>query len=96
MTKFGDVFSKGVGALGQIADATRTFKNVQDSPRVAALIKPQAAAIADAVEGVTAIAKAPKKGGVSVGFKIGSPDPMPGQQGMPGGWQGQVVLTWWF
>ena len=31
---------------------------------------------------------------MSFGFKIGSPDALPGQEGMPCGVQGQVVFTY--
>jgi hypothetical protein len=89
-------FSKGLQAAGKIAEATRSLNNLNDVPKVAALIKPHVAAVEDAVEAVSGIAKAPKKGGMSFGFKIGSPDPLPGQQGIPGGAQGQVVFTWVF
>jgi hypothetical protein len=66
-----------------MADATRRFNSIGDVRKVGALIKPNVSAVEDAVDAVSGIAKAPKKGGMSFGFKIGSPDPMPGQQGMP-------------
>jgi hypothetical protein len=36
------------------------------------------------------------KGGVSFGFKLGSPQPGPGEQNMPAGVQGTVVFSYVF
>jgi hypothetical protein len=96
LSTLGKVFSEGEKSIGKMADATRSFNNISDVGKVGALIKPNVSAVQDAVDAVSGIAKAPKKGGMSFGFKIGSPDPGPGQQGMPGGVQGQVVFTYVF
>jgi hypothetical protein len=96
LSSLGKVFTEGERAVGKMADATRSFNNLNDTSRIGALIKPNAAAVQDAVEAVSGIANAPKKGGASFGFKLGSPDAGPGQQGMPGGVQGSLVFTYVF
>jgi hypothetical protein len=96
LTTLGTVFTKAEQAVGSIAEATKSFNNLSDTVKVAALIKPQVTAVQDAVEAVKGIADAPKKGGASFGFKFGSPDPGPGQQGMQGGVQGQIVFSYTF
>ena len=96
LSSLGKVFSEGEKAIGKMADATRSFNNISDTSKIGALIKPHAAALQNAVEAVGGIANASKKGGPSFGFKMGSPDPMPGEQGMPGGIQGQIVFTYVF
>jgi hypothetical protein len=55
-----------------------------------------AAAIEKAVEAAAGLAKADKKGGPSFGFKLGSPEPGPGEQGMPKGVQETLVFTYHF
>ncbi len=92
----GKVFSEGEKAVGKIAAATKDLNSISDVGKVGALIKPSVSAVQDAVEAVSGIAKANPKGGTSFGFKFGSPDPLPGQQGIPGGVQGQVVWTYVF
>lgn len=92
----GKVFTEGERAIRGMAEATQSFSNIQDATKVAALMKPHATALQSAVEAVSGIAKADKKGGPSFGFKLGSPDPMPGQEGIPPGIQGQVVFTYRF
>jgi hypothetical protein len=96
LTTLGTVFTKGEKAVIKIAEATSTFQNLNDVRNLAALIKPHVDAAQDAVDALTGIAKAPQKGGPSFGFKIGSPEPGPGQQGMPGGFQATGVFTWVF
>jgi hypothetical protein len=96
LSSLGKVFSEGERAVGKMADATRSFNNISDASKIGALIKPNAAAVQDAVDAVSGIVKAPKKGGASFGFKLGSPEPGPGQQGIPGGVQGSVVFTYVF
>ena len=96
LSTLGTVFTEGEKALGKMADATRSFTNISDVAKVGALIKPHVAAVQDAVDAVSGIANAPRKGGASFGFKLGSPDPGPGQQGIPGGVQGSVVFTYVF
>ena len=96
MSTLGSVFTEGERAIGKMADATRSFTNIGDAAKVGALIKPHVGAVQDAVEAVSGIADAPRKGGTSFGFKLGSPDPGPGEQGIPRGVQGSVVFTWVF
>jgi len=89
-----NVYTEGEKAIWKMADATRRFTNIGDVAKVGALITPHVAAIGDAVDAVNGIADTPRKGGASLGFKLGSPDPGPGEQGIPGGLQGLLVLTW--
>ena len=96
LSTLGTVFTEGERAIGKMVDATRSFTNIGDAAKVGALIKPHLGAVQDAVDAVSGIADAPKKGGASFGFKLGSPDPGPGEQGMPRGLQGSVVFTWVF
>lgn len=51
--------------------------------------------VTGAVDAVKSIAKKPAKD-ISFGFTLGSPDPMPGETGMPRGIQGTATLTLWF
>lgn len=90
------VFKEGEKAIGKMADATRDFSNVSDAGKIGALIKPHSAALQEAVNAASGIAKASKKGGASFGFSLGSPEPGPGEQGMPGGVQGTLVFTYVF
>jgi len=96
MATLSQVFSKGLQAVGQIADATRSFNTLSDVSKVAGLIKPYVSSVEDAVDALQGIAETPRTGGISFGFKIGSPDPLPGQQGMPGGVVAEAVFTWVF
>ena len=96
LSSLGKVFSEGEKAIVRMADATRSLSDVSDARRIGALIKPHAAAVQGAVEATSGIAKASKKGGPSFGFKVGSPEPGPGEQGIPGGVQGTVVFTYVF
>lgn len=96
LSTLGTVFSEGVDAIGKVADATRSLQSLKDISKVGSLIKPQVAKLQDAVDAASGLAKADKQGGPSFAFKFGSPTPMPGQQGMPGGVQGTVVFTYVF
>jgi hypothetical protein len=96
LSSLGEVFTKGEKAVWKMADATRGFSNISDARRIGALIKPEAAAVQGAVEAASGIAKASKKGGPSFGFKVGSPEPGPGEQSIPAGVQGTVVFTYVF
>ena len=96
LSTLGKVFTEGERAVGKMADATRSFTNIGDVAKVGALIKPNVGAVQDAVDAVSGIADAPKKGGASFGFKIGSPDPGPGDTGIPRGDQGSIVFTYVF
>jgi hypothetical protein len=96
LSSLGKVFREGENAIGQMAEATRSFSDINDASKVGALIKPHADALKGAVEAFSGIAKASKKGGASFGFKLTSPEPGPGEQGIPGGVQGSIVFTYVF
>lgn len=96
LSKLAKVFQEGERAVGQMAAATRSFSKVSDAGKVGAMIKPHAAAIQDAADAVSGLANASRKGGPSFGFKMGSPQPGPGEKGMPGGVEGYVVFTYVF
>jgi hypothetical protein len=96
LSSLGKVFTEGERAAGKIADALGSFDNISDARKVGALIKPHAAAVQDAIDAARGIAEAGKKGGPSFGFKVGSPQPLPGEQGIPPGVQGSVVFTYVF
>jgi hypothetical protein len=96
LSTLGKVFSDGERAVRNIAAATASFNNLNDARKIGALIKPDVAAVEDAVKAARGIAEANKKGGMSFGFKLGSPEPGPGEQGIPKGVQGTAVFTYWF
>ena len=96
LASLGKVFTEGERAMGKVADATRAFNNLNDATKVAAMMKPHATAVQDAVDAVSGLANAEKKGGPSFGLKFGSPEPMPGEDKMPKGIQGSVVFTYVF
>jgi hypothetical protein len=91
-----EVFSKGERAVRNIAAATGRFNNISDAGKVGALIKPDIDAVQSAVEAASGVPKPDKRSGKSFGFSLGSPEPMPGEQGIPRGVQGTVVFTYWF
>jgi hypothetical protein len=93
LTKLGKVFSEGEKAMRGIIAATSSFKSLQDAARVKEAITPHIQPVSNAVDAAKSIAKAPEKGGVSVGVSVGSPDVMPGESGIPKGVQGQITLT---
>ena len=93
LSTLGKVFGEGEKAMRGIIGSTAGFRNLSDIPRITEAVKPHMQPVKDAVEAAKGIAKAQPKGGVSFGFSLGSPDPMPGQTGMPQGIQGQVTLT---
>ena len=90
------VFSEAEKAIGGVAEATKSFHSIHDTTKVSSLIKPHMANVWTAVDAIGGIAKANKKGGASFGFKFGSPQPGPNEQGMPGGVQGTIVFTYRF
>ncbi|MCP5424133.1 MAG: hypothetical protein H6970_03590 [Gammaproteobacteria bacterium] len=94
LTRLGKVFGEGESAMRKVIGATAGFRNLNDISRVKESIKPQLQPLKDAVEAVKGIAKA--KTGPSFGITFGSPDPLPGETGIPRGIQGQAVLTWRF
>jgi hypothetical protein len=96
LSSLGKVFSEGERAVGKLVDATRSFTSVSDTGKIGALIKPHAAALQNAVEATRGVAGASEKGGPSFGFKVGSPQPGPGEQGIPNGVEGSVVFTYVF
>jgi hypothetical protein len=96
LATLGKVFAEGERAMGKMVVATQGFTSLQDTGKIGALLKPHVAAVEEAVTAVSGIAKAPKQGGMSFGFRIGSPEPGPGEQGMPRGVQGSIVFTYVF
>jgi hypothetical protein len=96
LSTLGKVFTEGENAIVKMADATRSFSNINDVSKISALVKPHAAALQEAVDAASGIAKANKKGGSSFGFKLSSPEPGPGEQSIPPGVQGQIVFTYVF
>ena len=95
MSKLGKIFSEAEKAMRGIIGASAGIDNLKDIQKVAGKMKPFMDPVKDAVEAAQGIAKAPSSG-VSFGFKIGSPDPLPGSSGMPGGVQVSATLTWFF
>ncbi len=96
MSKLGKVFSEGEKSVRNLAVAASKVGSVDDARKMSALVKPDIAAVQEAADALSAISDHPKGGGYSFGVKIGSPDPLPGQQGMPGGYQGTIVFTYTF
>jgi hypothetical protein len=96
LTTLGKVFGEGEKAMGNIIGATASFKNLNDIPGIKAAIAPNVQPVKDAVEAVQGIAKASPKKKVNFGFSIGSPDPAPGQTGMPSGVEVKATLTLFF
>jgi hypothetical protein len=92
LSKLGKVFGEGESAMRKIIGATSGFRNLNDIARIKEAVKPHMQPVKDAVDAVKGIAKAPAKG-VSVGISLGSPEPLPGETGIPRGVQGQVTLT---
>jgi hypothetical protein len=95
LSKLGKVFGEGESAMRKIASATASFRGLQDVERVKAAISPHVDAVSEAVDAVKSVAKKPAKN-VSFGFTLGSPNPMPGESGIPRGVQGTATLTFWF
>jgi len=95
LSDLGDVFGEGEKAFRGIIRATQGISRVQDIPRATSTIGSYMKPLGDAVEAIQGIARAPRSG-VSFGFSIGSPDPLPGDSRMQGGIQGKAVLTWRF
>jgi hypothetical protein len=81
--------------MRNIVSATASFRGLQDVERVKAAISPHVDAVSEAVDAVKSVAKKPAKN-VSFGFTLGSPNPMPGESGIPRGVQGTATLTFWF
>jgi len=97
LSTLGKVFGEGEKALKNIASATAGFKNLSDITTVKNAISPNIKPVQDAVEAVQGIAKAsPKKKKVNFGISLGSPDPLPGQSGIPPGVQVKAVVTFFF
>jgi hypothetical protein len=94
LSSLGKVISEGEGAVRKMAEATRGFKSISDAGAVGAVVKAESDKVTKAMEAVTGIAK--HKGGASFGFKAGSPDAQPGQQGIPPGYQVGVFFTYTF
>ena len=90
------IFKEGENSVRNIVRAAGQFNNIDDVRKISSQMKPDIAKVQDAVDAVSGIASMPKKGGWTFGFKIGSPDPLAGQQGMPAGYQATVGVTWVF
>ena len=86
------VMEQGESSAANIARSVARLSNISDVRNITSQIKPDLAKVGDAVDAVSGIKDA--KAGVHFGFKIGSPSPGPGQQGIPGGVQGMFVITW--
>ena len=87
-----DVFDQGVASAGNIARAVAKLPKISDVRNITSQLKPDLAKVGDAFDAIGAIQDT--KPGVSFGFKLQSPTPMPGQQGMPNGVQGVFTITW--
>ena len=96
LSTLGNIFTEGERAVRNIAIATGNLTDITDAGTKGGQIKPHIAAVQSAVEAASGIAKADKNGGMSFGFKVGSPEPGPGEQTIPAGVQGMGVITWWF
>jgi hypothetical protein len=92
LSTLGKVFGEGEKAMRNIISATASFKSLGDAGRIKDAISPQIQPVKDAVEAVQGIAKVPLKK-VDFGVSIGSPDPAPGQNGMPPGVQFKATVT---
>jgi hypothetical protein len=90
------IFSEGEQAMRKVAVATAGFSNISDAAQVGARIKPHVAALEEAVSAASGIPLPDKKSGKSFGFKLGSPDPLLGEQGIPRGVQATLTFTYWF
>lgn len=90
----GNVFKEGERAIVKMYEATKGLSSIKDASKVGALISPHATKVQEAVDAASGIAKA--KGGASFGFKLGSPEPLPGEEGIPKGVQGMFVFTYVF
>ena len=95
LSKLGKTFGEGEKAMRDIIGATSEFRGLQDFERVKKAIEPHMEKVTEAVEAVKSVAKKPARD-VSFGFSIGSPDPLPGETGMPKGYQATATLTFWF
>jgi hypothetical protein len=95
LAKLPTVFTNGERAVEKIANALPGLDNVADIRKFTAVIKPDVAAVQEAIGAASGIAKANRTGGSSFGFKLGSPPSTPGQQGIPPGWQVTVDWTIW-
>lgn len=96
MSKLGDVFRAGEKSVRNLAAAASKISSVDDAKKISALVKPDISAVQEAADALSSIADHPSGGGISFGFKLGSPDPSPGETGMPRGYQGTIVFTYTF
>ena len=89
----GKLVSEAEKAMRGSLKALGNFDNLLDRKKVQDAIAPAIKPLSDAAEAVQNTAKVPRKGGVSIGGRIGSPPPMPGETGRPSGVQVVIVLT---
>jgi hypothetical protein len=95
LDKLGKVFTEGEKAFRGIVKETQGIKHIKDVERVTTAIKPYMDPVKNAVEAAQGLAAA-QTTGLSVGFSLGSPDPLPGQTGRTPGIQGTATLTFSF
>jgi hypothetical protein len=93
--KLGKTFGEGETAMREILGTVSGFKGIHDYQRVKKAIEPHMEKVTEAVDAVKSVAKKPAKN-VSFGFSVGSPEPQPGETGMPKGYQATATLTFWF
>jgi hypothetical protein len=91
--KLGQVFGQSGNALSGIVEETFGMTNVKDVRSYVDRISPYIGPVSDAMAAAQGIATRPKQG-LSVNISVGSPDPSPGQTGMPGGVQAFVTVTY--
>ena len=89
----GKLVSEAEKAMRGSYKALGGFDNILDQKKVEDAIAPAIKPLSDAAEAVQSTAKVPRKGGVSIGGKIGNPPAMPGETGRPSGVQVVIVLT---
>jgi len=90
------VFADGARGVQTIAGITAKFPDLPDVATIGALVKPHVAALEESLRALSGVPAATKKSGKSFGFRIGSPPPLPGEEGIPPGIQGTVTFSYWF
>ncbi len=90
------VFADGARGVQTIAGITAKFPDLPDVATIGALVKPHVAALEESLRALSGVPPATKKSGKSFGFRLGSPPPLPGEEGIPPGIQGTVTFSYWF